>query len=93
MDLAPVLLASDSVDQALRLQPINKLYSAVMLDLKTFREICDSRRLPWIRAFHRQHELVMLRFEPDISGSRFAEVKKPPNLVPKFRQRLIGRMA
>ena len=90
MHLAPVLLASHPMDQALSRQSIYQLYCAVMLNLQAFRKIRDPWFLPRTSTLHRQHQLVLLRFQSHFSRCRLADVKKTPDLITKFRQSVIS---
>lgn len=68
-------------------QTIDQFYSAMMLNLQSFRDFCNPRPSPRRQALQRQHELVLSRFQSRLTSVLLTEVQKAPDLMPKFGQR------
>jgi len=76
--------------QAAARQPVDQLDGAVVLDLQSFGNHSNTRRLTRrSQTSEGQQQLVLLRFQACGSRRLLAEMEKSSNLVAKFRERLI----
>ena len=89
VDFAAILNASCAPDEPFFFKAGYQLYRAVMLNLQTLRQINDAGSSPACNSPQREHQLVVLGFEPSRSGCIFAEVKKAADLITKLGQSLI----
>ncbi len=76
------------MNEPARLQAIDQLDRAVMLDLQAFRQRPDGCTLPAAQALYRQERLMLLRLQTSGTRRLLAEVQETPDLVAKFPQRL-----
>jgi len=88
-NFAPVFRVARAADQTLSRQPVYQFDGTVMAKLKALGEIGNAGLLAGRLAFDRQHELVVLRLDPDFTGRSLAESLKEPDLVTELRQGLI----
>ena len=63
-------------------QPIDQLYGAMMLNLKTFCHFADARPYVFWQTFYGQHKLMLARLDVGCTSGSLAEVQKPPDLMP-----------
>ena len=72
-------------------QAIDQLYSAMMLNLKSFRQFADAWPDAFRQPFHGQHKLVLAWLNAGRPGRSLAEVQKPPDLMPQLCKRFVIR--
>jgi hypothetical protein len=64
-------------------QPVHQFNRTVMLDLQPFRQDANA----WVVvASNRQQQLMLVRLKTGCARCLLAEMEKPPDLVPGFRQ-------
>jgi len=81
--LAMIAFISHAPNQPLFLQPVREFYGAVVVNLEPFGERSHRRLAFGGQALDCQQRLVLMRLDSCFTRSAFAEVQKPPNLVPK----------
>lgn len=89
-DLAAVLLVALTGHQSSRLQPVDQPDHAVMPQLKALRQRTYIRlRAGSKEALQREHQLVLLRFQPGPARVFFAETQETSQRIAKIRQGLV----
>ena len=88
-DVAAVGVAACSLQQAVRLQAVDKLHGAVMLDLQSFSEDADGRFERIREALNGEQGLILLWFDTCRARGLLAEILKPPDFVTEFGERFV----
>ena len=84
MHLAAIGLCALPLSEALRNQPVNQLYGAVMPKLKPFREVANACFTVSSAGLDSEHQLVLLRFDAGRPRGLLAESQEAPDRVSKF---------
>lgn len=84
--LTVVVRAAASPCQASLLQPVKKLYGAVMLNLEPLGQVADRGRCSAGQPLDGQQQLVLLRLESRRAGRLLAEMQEPPDLMTELSQ-------
>ncbi len=86
-----ILLAAMPAHQLPRLEPVNQLDGAVMLELDPVGKLSDRCRTVFGQAFQSQQQLVLLGLEPGATRGLLAQIQEAPNLITKLGERLVIR--
>ena len=92
-NFAAVRAATDSLEQSVKLHAVHQLDGAVMLDLQALGKHAHGSFLRARQSLNRQQGLMLLRLDAGGTRGLLAEIHEPPDLVAKFRQRLVIKTA